>query len=481
LREEGERNDNTLSRKKEGFTPADKNIKMYACGITPYDEAHIGHAMQAIIFDTIRRYLELSGYNVNYIRNFTDVDDKIINRSQKEGVDPFALSARYIDSSKRDLARLKVRPGTHEPLVSEHIGEIVDFVKGLVDKGYAYEKNHSVYFDVLKFKGYGKLSGRNIDDLAPEEDANSDKRSPHDFALWKAYKEGEPSWDSPWGKGRPGWHIECSCLAKSYLGESIDIHGGGVDIIFPHHENEIAQSEALSGKPFARYWLHNGLVMVGKQKMSKSLGNFYTISDALDKYEADVLRYMILSFAYNSNCNFEETNLLNSEKRIYYFYSTLKKINFLLGKCTNNEPVEQMEKALDGFTVSFRESMDDNFNTAEALAALNDIFTAVNQYTDKTKVISSHVLNKVWEAIKPVQKVFSILDEEPAQFIESYKDKVAKRIGMDRSHIDDQLEKRNDARRNKDFTLADTIRNDLLSKGIVIMDGVQGSDWYYNL
>jgi cysteinyl-tRNA synthetase len=472
---------NTLSRKKEGFTPADKNIKMYACGITPYDEAHIGHAMQAIIFDTIRRYLELSGYSVNYIRNFTDVDDKIITRSQKEGIDPFVLSAKYIESSKRDLARLKVRPATNEPLVSEHIGEIVDFVKGLVDKGYAYEKNHSVYFDVLKFKGYGKLSGRNTDDLTPEEEGNSDKKSPHDFALWKAYKEGEPSWDSPWGKGRPGWHIECSCLAKSYLGESIDIHGGGVDIIFPHHENEIAQSEALSGKPFAKYWLHNGLVMVGKQKMSKSLGNFYTISDALDKYEADVLRYMILSFAYNSNCNFEETNLLNSEKRIYYFYSTLKKINFLLGKCTSNEPVEQMEKTLDGFAVSFRESMDDNFNTAGALAALNDLFTAVNQYTDKTKGLSSHVLKKIWEVIKPVQEVLSILDEEPSQFIENYKDKVAKRIGMDRSHIDDQLEQRNEARKNKDFKLADTIRNDLLSKGIVIMDGVQGSDWYYNL
>ncbi|MCX6112845.1 MAG: cysteine--tRNA ligase, partial [Proteobacteria bacterium] len=234
---------NSLTRKKEEFKPLDDhNVKMYACGITPYDEAHIGHAMQAVIFDTIRRYLEFSGYNVTYVRNFTDVDDKIINRSKEEGVDPFVLSSKFTESSKKDLARLKVKPATSEPLVSEHVKEIIDFIKVLIENGSAYEKNGSVYYDIAKFKAYGKLSGRTLDELVPEEEGNSEKKSPHDFALWKAYKEGEPYWDSPWGKGRPGWHIECSCLAKTYLGDSIDIHGGGVDIIFPHHENEIAQS-----------------------------------------------------------------------------------------------------------------------------------------------------------------------------------------------------------------------------------------------
>ncbi len=472
---------NTLSRKKEEFKPLnDKDVTMYACGITPYDEAHIGHAMQAIIFDTIRRYLEFSGYKVNYIRNFTDVDDKIINRSNKEGVDPIALSSKYIESSKQDLARLKVRPATNEPLVSEHIDKIVAFVKELVDKGFAYEKDGSVYYDVAKFKGYGKLSGRTLDELLPEEENVFGKRSPHDFSLWKAHKEGEPSWDSPWGKGRPGWHIECSALAKTYLGDSIDIHGGGVDIVFPHHENEVAQSEALTGKPFAKYWLHNGLVMVGKQKMSKSLGNFYTISDALKRYDADVIRYMILSFAYNSNCNFDETNLVNAEKRIYYYYSTLKKINYLAPSCSKQDPDPLMEKLFENFSVKFRESMDDNFNSAEALAFLNELFTGLNQYMDKEKSPSCSVINRFLEVIKPVQLIFSILDEDPAKYMENYKENVARRLGLERSDIDKEIELRNAARKSKDFKTADAVRNKLLEKGIVIMDGPQGSDWYYN-
>ena len=259
---------NSLTRKKDEFTPLNPpEVKMYACGITPYDDAHIGHAMQAVIFDTIRRYLEYSGYKVTYVRNFTDVDDKIINRANKEGLKPEDIAKKYMDSSKEELKKLKVQTATHEPLVSDNIKEIIDFVKGLEDKAYAYESNGSVYFEVSKFPGYGKLSGRSIEELNTEEDGanSSEKRAPHDFALWKAYKEGEPFWESPWGKGRPGWHIECSSMARTYLGDSIDIHGGGVDIIFPHHENEITQSEALTGKQFAKYWLHNGLVMVGKQ------------------------------------------------------------------------------------------------------------------------------------------------------------------------------------------------------------------------
>lgn len=474
---------NTLSRKKEDFTPVDgKNVKMYACGITPYDEAHIGHAMQAVIFDTIRRYLELSGYNVTYIRNFTDVDDKIINRSNKEGIDAFQLSSKYILSSKQDLARLKVRPANYEPLVSENIKEIIDFVRALVDKGYAYEKNGSVYFDVQKFNGYGKLSGRSLDELEPDADSNISKKSPHDFALWKAIKDGEPFWDSPWGKGRPGWHIECSALVRKYLGDSIDIHGGGVDIIFPHHENEIAQSEALTGKQFSKYWLHNGLVMVGKQKMSKSLGNFYTIKDALDKYNADVIRYMILSFAYNSNCNFDEVNLMNAEKRMYYYYSTLKRVNYLNSKGIMSSSADpKVEELINTFITRFNDSMEDNFNSAEALASMNELFTGINQYLDKSKQISPSVLNQFIDSLIPVKSIFSILDEDPAEYIENYKKQIIKRLGLVRSDIENQILLRNEARKSKDFKTADEVRNDLLKKGIVIMDGPDGSDWYYNL
>ena len=472
---------NTLSHKKEDLVPIkDHDVKMYACGITPYDQAHIGHAMQAVVFDTIRRYLEFSGYKVTYVRNFTDVDDKIINRANQEGVSCQEISSRYIKESKQELARLKVRQADVEPLVSEHIKEIIAFVQGLIDKGHAYEKNGSVYFDVQSFKGYGKLSRRSLEDMMHQEEESSDKKSPVDFALWKTSKPGEPFWDSPWGKGRPGWHIECSALAKTYLGESIDIHGGGVDIIFPHHENEIAQSESLTGKPFARYWLHNGLVMVGKQKMSKSLGNFYTIADALDKYGADVLRYMIFSFAYNSNFNFDETNFSNAEKRVYYYYSTIKKITDMLTPDAKDD--EEFAKRSDEFIKSFSSNMDDNFNSAQVLADMNDYFTYVNQYLDKKKKIGAAAKDKFEQALRPAQTVYGMLDESPDTFISYYKDRIALRVGLSKTDIDKLLEQRNEARKNKDFAKADEIRKTLLGKRIVIMDTPTGkSDWYYSL
>jgi cysteinyl-tRNA synthetase len=471
---------NTLSHKKEDLvTIKDHDVKMYACGITPYDQAHIGHAMQAVVFDTIRRYLEFSGYKVTYVRNFTDVDDKIINRANQEGTSSQEVSSRYIKESKQELERLKVRQADFEPLVSEHIKEIIEFVQGLMGKGHAYEKNGSVYFDVQSFKSYGKLSRRSLEELMHQEEESSDKKSPVDFALWKAAKPGEPFWDSPWGKGRPGWHIECSALAKTYLGESIDIHGGGVDIIFPHHENEIAQSEALTDKPFAKYWLHNGLVMVGKQKMSKSLGNFYTIADALDKYGADVLRYMIFSFAYNSNFNFEETNFLNAEKRVNYYYLTIKKIADMLTHDARYD--EEFTKRSDEFIKSFSTNMDDNFNSAVVLADLNDYFTYVNQYLDKKKKIGPVAKTKFEQALKPVQTVYGMLDEPPDSYTSSYKDRIALRVGLSRADIDKLLEQRNEARKNKDFAKADEIRKTLLEKGIVIMDSGSTSDWYYSL
>jgi len=472
---------NTLNRKKEDFAPMNgKEVKMYACGITPYDEVHIGHAMQAVVFDTIRRYLEFSGYKVTYVRNFTDVDDKIINRANTEGVPATDIASRYIKSSKNDLSRLKVRPADFEPLVSEHIKEIIDFVQGLIAKGHAYEKNGSVYFDVQSFKGYGKLSGRTLEEMMQQEEESQDKKSPFDFALWKATKPGEPYWDSPWGKGRPGWHIECSTLAKTFLGESIDIHGGGVDIIFPHHENEIAQSEALSGKQFAKYWLHNGLVMVGKQKMSKSLGNFYTVNDALNKYGADVLRYMIFSFAYNSNFNFEEPNFLNAEKRIYYYYSTIKRVKDLLIPGTKDD--DELIKRGEDFIKAFSTYMDDNFNSAQVLADLNDHFTYVNQYLDKKKKIGTQAAASFAKILGTIQTVYGLLDEAPEVYISDYKERISARVGISICDIDKLLVERNQARKTKDFAKADQIRKDLLSKGIVIMDSPDGnSDWYYSV
>lgn len=473
---------NSLTRKKEDLVPLkDKNIKMYACGITPYDEAHIGHAMQAVIFDTIRRYLEHSGYKVKYVRNFTDVDDKIINRAKEDNIDPFELSSRYIKSSKQDLKDLRVRPADKEPLVSENISEIIDFVKGLIEKGHAYEKNGSVYFDVQSFKGYGKLSGRTLEELVHQEEEGGDKKFPGDFALWKAHKPGEPSWDSPWGKGRPGWHIECSALVRTFLGDSIDIHGGGIDIIFPHHENEIAQSEALTGKQFVKYWLHNGLVMVGKQKMSKSLGNFYTIKDALDRYGADVIRSMILSFSFNSNSNFEEANFINAEKRIYYYYATLKKLSSVVERTADGNIDNDVKGVCERFDKVFKESMDDNFNSAEALAGMNDLFTTVNQYLDKNKKINKATFGLVTKTLGPVKEIFSLLGEDPGDYIEHYKDRVVKRMGLDRASIEQKILDRDIARKNKDFSKADSIRKELLEKGIVIMDSADGKgDWSIN-
>lgn len=470
---------NSLSRKKEEFVSQNSNdVKMYACGITPYDECHLGHAMQAVVFDTIRRYLEYRGYKVTYVRNFTDIDDKIINKGQKENKDPLEISKYYISESKKDLAALKVRPANFEPLVSEHIPEIISFIDTLIKKEYAYQIGNSVYFNVPSFKGYGKLSGRNQDEMMSEE--GDGKKFPGDFALWKGKKGYEPSWDSPWGQGRPGWHIECSVLAYTYLGETLDIHGGGVDIIFPHHENEIAQSEALTGKQFAKYWLHNGLVMVGKQKMSKSLGNFYTIKQAIELYGADVLRYMILSFSYNSNMNFETNNFISSEKRVNYFYSTLIKLNSLIkNNLTEEMPVEEKMRTLfNKFDSEFHTSMDDNFNTAKALALINDLFTNINNYMDRTPMCSKATLNEFLRILNPLKVLFNLVDENPIEYINNFKNRISSRIGVDRSNIDKMIKERNEARLNKDFTKADDIRNELTRLGVSIMDGKTGTDWY---
>ena len=374
---------NTMSRTLEDFVPLqDKKVGMYACGITVYDDAHIGHAMQAVVFDVIRNFLEYRGYEVCYVRNFTDVDDKIIARAGREGVEPLDLSARYISETRKDLEALHVRPATHEPKVSEFIDEIISFISELVEKDFAYESQGDVLFDVSSIKEYGKLSHRKLDDLL-NRDSDAKKRNPQDFALWKSAKPGEPFWASPWGNGRPGWHIECSAMSRKLLGDSFDIHGGGIDLIFPHHENEIAQSESLTGKPMAKYWLHNGLIMVDKQKMSKSLGNFYTVKDALEKFSADEIRFLILSNHFTSNFDFSKEAFRVARKRVYYFYRTLQQVDSVLAE--NGIADSAGSGAL---LEAFEQAMDENFNTSRVIAALSSAFSEINGLlTGKRKVL----------------------------------------------------------------------------------------------
>jgi len=474
---------NSLSNKKEEFIPIEKNtVKMYACGITPYDYLHIGHGMQAVIFDTIRRYFEYLSYNVTYVRNFTDIDDKIIDKAKLENKSSKELSEYYILKSKEDLLNLKVKPATNEPKVTDHINEIIDFIKELIAKGFAYSLNSSVYFNVNKFNNYGKLSNKNIDELVASEDSNDTKNSPLDFALWKAKKEGEPSWPSPWGDGRPGWHIECSTLSKIYLGDKIDIHGGGLDIIFPHHENEVAQSEALSGSTFANYWFHNGLVTIGKRKMSKSLGNGILLSKALKEYGSDLIRHMIFSFSFNSNINFEKSNLINAEKRIYYFYNTLFNIEKLLEKKLSNDINQNIIDKINNFSSVFKTNMDDNFNTAKVLAYLNEYFTFINNYIRKIDNTNKETLVKFLDSLEPVKQVLGLLNEKPEAYLKAYKDRVCLRENIDIHKVEHLLKEREAYKSQKDFKKADEIREELKKLNIIVNDNVDtSSTWYFSM
>lgn len=472
---------NTMTKKKEELLSISKNkINLYACGITPYDDVHLGHAMQAVIFDTIRRYFEYKGYQVKYVRNYTDVDDKIIDRAKEKGVSPLELSKNFILRSQNDLKKLKIRPATFEPLVSEHIDDIINFVKDLIEKDYAYESNGSVYFNVLNFKEYGKLSHRTLEDLKPEGDFEADKKNHYDFALWKLAKEGEVFWDSPWGKGRPGWHIECSTLSQKYLGDTIDIHGGGRDLVFPHHENEIAQSEAKTGVKFANYWMHNGLVTINKQKMSKSSGNFFTVEDLLKKYTADVLRFLIFSFSYGANLNFNERDLLVIDKRLYGFYNTLDKLDFISE--ISEKSINKLNLASKSFIDNFEKYMDDNFSTPRIIAELNKFFSVLQPIVfqnTKTKKGNNLVKKIVIETLNPFWKVFGILDEEAAKYIKEMHNKILNRLNIQKESVQLLLDERSLARRNKDFEKSDKFRDKLLNLGIEVLDNPDGSySWF---
>ncbi len=474
---------NSMSKTKEEFEPINgKDVNMYACGITVYDDCHIGHAKQAITFDIIKRYLTYRGYNVKYARNFTDVDDKIIARANQLGINALEYSKERIVEVERVMDLLGVKRPDFEPKASENIENIIDFVSKLIEKGYAYPSSRGdVYFSVKSYPEYGKLSKRNPDDMlnGVRKDVEEGKKDPLDFALWKSAKEGEISWDSPWGKGRPGWHIECSAMNLRYLGEQIDIHGGGKDLIFPHHENEIAQTEALTGKRFAKYWIHNGLITINGQKMSKSLGNSLTVKDALAKYDKEVIKYMLMQKHYGSTVDVNDEEFLLAEKHMYYFYKTLAEINKFVNSNNTNNIVPELSLANE-LEQKFIEAMDDDFNTAQAYANLFDVMKNINLIiADKKKSADQKVqlLIPLKEKIIGLYNILSIFEEIPEEFISNLKKKYLNNISISEEEINSKIEQRRLAKEQKDYTKADEIRNSLDEAGISLLDSKEGTTW----
>jgi cysteinyl-tRNA synthetase len=470
----------TLTAKKVALEPIRPGeIRLYVCGPTVYDYSHLGHARCYVVWDVVVRHLRARGLKVKYVRNYTDVDDKIINRAKERGEDPIRLAGRFVEAYREDMAALGNLEPDIEPKVSEHIKEIVALIEDIVAKGYAYPAaNGDVYYAVRKFEGYGRLSKRNLDDLlsgarvAPDEA----KRDPLDFALWKAAKPGEPAWPSPWGRGRPGWHIECSAMARKHLGDEIDIHAGGKDLVFPHHTNEIAQSEAVTGKPFARYWLHNGFVEIDSEKMSKSLGNFFTIRDVLAKYDAEAMRYFLLGTHYRNPISFSDAMVAEAERRLVYLYETLAKVDLTAEEVTHSQAVRA---ARDEIIASVEAELDDDFNTPQALARLAESFTKVSGIADMKKGREQHLplLAGFSEAARRVGKTLGILQRRPAEALIAIREKAADRRGIKPGQVEKLIAERLVARQAKDFARSDAIRDELKALGVAIMDGPNGSSW----
>ncbi|WP_426348272.1 cysteine--tRNA ligase [Alloiococcus sp. CFN-8] len=458
---------NTLTRRKEEFkTLVPGEVKMYVCGPTVYDLFHIGNARTFIVFDTIRRYLEFRGYKVKFVQNFTDIDDKMIKRANNEAITVKDLGDKYIKEYYKDADGLRLKRATINPRATEFIKEIISFVEGLIARGYAYEVNGDVYFSTKHFSGYGKLSGQNIEDLqaGARIDIDERKKDPMDFAVWKAQKPGEPAWESPWGMGRPGWHIECSCMAKNLLGETIDIHAGGSDLIFPHHENEIAQSEALTGKSFANYWIHCAFLNINNQKMSKSLNNFFTVRDILEKYNPEVLRFLMLSGHYRTQLNFSNELLdsaASSMERLYNALNNLQHLydNSLFTALKSGE--EAYIKTLDGYRNKFMEKMDDDFNTADGISVIFDLVKDIN--TNITVEASKELIEVAMKLIRELGEPLGILQED-------------KKVNLE-EEIEALIEKRQQARKERNWALADEIRDDLKARGIILEDTPQGVRW----
>ena len=481
---------NSLTKKKEEFIPIEKDsVKMYACGITVYDDSHIGHARASITYDMICCYLRYLGYKVKFVRNYTDVDDKIIARANALNMNALDYSEDRIKAAEKVFKELGADHPDIITKASEYINEIIDFVSKLIEKGYAYPtEKGDVYYRVKKFKDYGKLSNINIDDLlnGVRKDVEEGKEDPLDFAVWKSAKPGEISWDSPWGKGRPGWHIECSAMVLNTLGETIDIHGGGKDLVFPHHENEIAQSEALTGKPLANYWIHNGLVKIDGQKMSKSLGNSLTIKDALAKYNPEVIKYAIVSKSYATEIDLKDSEFALAEQHMYYFYNTLKAIeNFL---AANTEMKEVPHEVADNIETKFREAMDDDFNTPVAIANLFSDFKYVNNLLKNNKVPAdekAYILNKIKTQIIKLYNILGIFYADADELIQDLQNKYITKLGLNVGEIEQKIADRANAKAEKNYELADKIRSELDEKGIILNDSKEGTSWdikeLYNL
>ena len=461
---------NTLTKRKEDFVPLEEGkVKMYVCGPTVYNFIHIGNARPMIVFDTVRRYMEYKGYEVNYVSNFTDVDDKIIAKAIEEGVPAEEISERYIKECKKDMADMNVKPATTHPLATQEIDGMIDMIQTLIDKGFAYAVNGTVYFRVKNFSEYGKLSHKTLDDLQSgfrsiQVSGEDQKEDPLDFVLWKPKKEGEPYWVSPWSEGRPGWHIECSVMSKKYLGEEIDIHAGGEDLVFPHHENEIAQSECCNGKIFAKYWMHNAFLNIDNRKMSKSLGNFFTVREIGEKYDLQVLRFFMLNAHYRSPLNFSAELMEASKNALDRIVTCVDQLKHLL-ESAQGEELSQSEKAMlpeiEGLVKKYEESMEDDFNTADAIAAVFELVKFTNTQVDgsSTKAFAELLFDK----ITGLCDVLGLMVNKKEEVLDSV--------------IESLIEERQAARKAKDFARADEIRDQLASMGIILKDTREGVQW----
>ena len=461
---------NTLTKKKEEFVPLEEGkVRMYVCGPTVYNYIHIGNARPMIVFDTVRRYFEYKGYDVNYVSNFTDVDDKIIKKAIEEQVSAQEISQRYIAECKKDMAGMNVKPATKHPLATEEICGMVEMISELIEKGYAYEKNGTVYFSTRKFKDFGKLSHKNLDDLRSGGrsllvSGEDEKEDPLDFVLWKPKKEGEPFWKSPWSDGRPGWHIECSVMSRKYLGEQIDIHAGGEDLIFPHHENEIAQSEAANGKEFARYWMHNAFLNIDNRKMSKSLGNFRTVREISEQYDLQVLRFFMLSAHYRSPLNFSAELMEASKNGLERILNATDNLKHLIASVATEEMSAEEKEAFsktDAYVEEFEKAMDDDFNTADAIAAIFELVKYAN--TTATAESSKEYLRGLLDRIVKLGDVLGLILDKKEELLDA--------------DIEKLIEERQAARKAKDFARADAIRDELLEKGIILKDTREGVQW----
>ena len=461
---------NTMSKQKEEFVPLEEGkVKMYVCGPTVYNFIHICNARPMIVFDTVRRYFEYKGFDVNFVSNFTDVDDKIIKKANEEGVTAEEISQRYIAECKKDMDGMNVKPATKNPLATEEIGGMIEMIQSLIDKGYAYEKNGTVYYRTRQFKEYGKLSHKNLDDLRSGNrsllvSGEDEKEDPLDFVLWKPKKEGEPAWESPWSEGRPGWHIECSEMSKKYLGEQIDIHAGGEDLVFPHHENEIAQSEAANGKEFAKYWLHNAFLNIDNRKMSKSLGNFFTVREISEKYDLQVLRFFMLSAHYRSPLNFSSDLMEAAKSGLDRIITATDNLKFLADNAKTETLTDIEDDALtktQNYVAAFEKAMDDDFNTADAIAAIFDLVKYAN--TTANGDSSKAYVTALYELIVKLADVLGIVVEKKEELLDA--------------DIEALIQERQAARKERNFARADEIRDELLAKGIILEDTREGVKW----